>query len=32
MKLTIRRTVFNDTFYPLLGDDEHDVILLVGGG
>lgn len=32
MRLTIRRSVFNDSFYPLLGDNEHDVILLVGGG
>ena len=32
MKLTIRRTVFNDKFYPLLDDDEHDVLLLIGGG
>lgn len=32
MKLTIKRTAFNDSFYPLLNDDEHDVILLVGGG
>lgn len=32
MKIRIRRTIFNDTFFPLLEDDEHDVILLVGGG
>ena len=32
MRLTIRRSVFNDSFYPLLEDNEHDVILLVGGG
>ena len=32
MKIRIRRTIFNDTFFPLLEDNEHDVILLVGGG
>lgn len=32
MRLTIRRSAFNDKFYPLLDDDEHDTILLVGGG
>ena len=24
MRLTIRRSAFNDSFYPLLADDEHD--------
>ena len=32
MKLTIKKSAFNDKFYPLLLDDEHDSILLVGGG
>lgn len=32
MKLTIKRSAFNDNFYPLLDDDEHDCLLLVGGG
>lgn len=32
MKLTIKKSIFNDTFYPLLLDDSHDVLLLVGGG
>ena len=32
MKLTFKRSAFNDSFYPLLLDDEHDVILMVGGG
>lgn len=32
MKITIKRSAFNESFYPLLRDDEHDVILLVGGG
>ena len=32
MKLIIKRSVFNDNFYPLLDDNTHDVILLVGGG
>lgn len=32
MKIRIRRTIFNDKFFPLLEDNEHDVILLVGGG
>ena len=32
MRLTIRRSAFNDSFYPLLADDEHDTLLLIGGG
>lgn len=32
MNLTIKKSAFNDSFYPLLLDDEHDTILLVGGG
>ena len=32
VKLHLRRTLFNDSFFPLLEDNEHDVILLVGGG
>ena len=32
MRLTIRRSAFNDNFYPLLADDEHDTLLLIGGG
>ena len=32
MKLILRRTLFNDSFFPLLEDNEHDVILMVGGG
>lgn len=32
MRMTIKPSAFNDTFYPLLTDDEHSVILLVGGG
>lgn len=32
MKLIIKRSVFNDYFFPLLEDDSHDIILLIGGG
>lgn len=32
MRLTIRKSAFNDCFYPLLEDNEHDTLLLVGGG
>lgn len=32
MKIRIKKNVFNDTFYPLLEDNEHTVILLLGGG
>lgn len=32
MRLTIRRTAFNEKFYPLLDDNEHDTLLLIGGG
>lgn len=32
MKLTIDGSIFNDAFKPLLLDDEHDIILLLGGG
>lgn len=32
MRLTIRRTAFNESFFPLLSDNEHDTILLLGGG
>lgn len=32
MRLVIRKSAFNDCFYPLLEDDEHDTLLLVGGG
>ena len=32
MKLTIKKSAFNDNFYPLLDDNEHDCLLLVGGG
>ena len=32
MKITIRRNIFNDAFFPLLGDNEHSIILMVGGG
>lgn len=32
MRLVIRKSAFNDCFYPLLEDNEHDTLLLVGGG
>ena len=32
MKIKIKKNVFNDTFFPLLVDNEHDTILLLGGG
>nr|DAD71266.1 MAG TPA: hypothetical protein [Siphoviridae sp. ctDuC3] len=32
MILRIKRTAFNDSFFPLLEDDKHDCLLLVGGG
>lgn len=32
MLLRIKKSAFNDSFYPLLLDDEHDCLLLVGGG
>lgn len=32
MRLTIRRSAFNDSFYPLLEDNQHDTLLLIGGG
>lgn len=32
MRLILKRSLFNDKFFPLLEDEEHDVILLVGGG
>ena len=32
MRLKIHRTIFNDSFFPLLDDDEHDYLLLIGGG
>lgn len=32
MKLIIKKSVFNDSFYPLLNDNEHDYLLLLGGG
>lgn len=30
--LRISKSIFNESFYPLLKDDTHDVILLLGGG
>lgn len=32
MRLTVRKSAFNDCFFPLLEDNEHDILLLVGGG
>lgn len=32
MRLTIKKTAFNESFFPLLSDNEHDTILLLGGG
>lgn len=32
MRLKIHRTIFNDSFFPLLDDDDHDYLLLIGGG
>lgn len=31
MRLVIKRSAFNETFYPLLDEEEHDTILLLGG-
>ena len=32
MKIKVKKNVFNESFYPLLLDNEHSVILLIGGG
>lgn len=32
MRLVIRKSAFNDSFYPLLEDNDHSIILMVGGG
>lgn len=32
MKIRVKKNVFNETFYPLLNDNEHDTLLLLGGG
>ena len=32
MKIKVKKNVFNESFFPLLLDNEHSVILLIGGG
>lgn len=32
MRIRIKKNIFNETFLPLLEDNEHDTILLLGGG
>ena len=32
IKLKIKNSIFNSSFLPLLQDNTHDVILLLGGG
>lgn len=32
INITVKKNVFNEKFFPLLKDNEHDIILMVGGG
>lgn len=32
MRLKVHKEVFNESFLPLLSDNEHDIILMLGGG
>jgi hypothetical protein len=32
MKIKVKKNVFNEAFFPLLEDNEHSTLLLIGGG